>query len=166
MKNRTLPIVLIVSTFLLSACSNVEKIQHIEVFFIETSEKSDEGLFETTGYKKVNAITSIEEGKNYIKTDIKSIEDFYGTERNYIETEIIHSTSTLSGVTQALNNKNRKKKLQEPSTILISDEDVENNKLKNAEIEGATIEHFSLDTLTEEDKEKVKEHVLSFMNNF
>lgn len=153
---------LIVIIFLLSACGNVEKTQNIEVFFIETSEKSDEGLFGTTGYMKVNAISSIEEGKNYTKTDIKSIEDFYDTKGNYIETEITHSASTISKVTQVLNNKDRKKKLQEPSTILISDEDVENYKIKNTEIESVALEY----TLTEEEKEKVKEHVLSFMNNF
>lgn len=142
---------LIVIIFLLSACGNVEKIQNIEVFCIETA-----------GYMKVNAISSIEEGKNYIKTDIKSIEDFYDREGNYIETEITHSTSTISKVTQVLNDKNRKKKLQKPSTILISDEDVENYKLENSEIESMALEY----TLTEEERDKVKEHVLSFMNNF
>lgn len=38
-------ILLMVSIFLLSACSNVEKIQHIEVFVIETSEQNDNGFF-------------------------------------------------------------------------------------------------------------------------
>ncbi|WP_223702641.1 hypothetical protein [Sutcliffiella deserti] len=64
MKGNFLTICLfIVSIFLISACGNVEKVQHIEVFVTETSEQNDEGFYETTGYKKVNSITSIEEGK-------------------------------------------------------------------------------------------------------
>ncbi|MEC1716266.1 hypothetical protein [Schinkia azotoformans] len=140
---------LMISIFLLSACSNVEKVQHIEVFVTETSEQNDEGFFETTGYKKVNSITSIEEGKNHIKTDIKAIEDFYDTEGNYLRTEIIHSSFNKSNVTQAEDGENRKEELQEPSTVLIPNEN---------------IEQFKLDNVSKEDKEKVKEHVLSFMD--
>lgn len=140
---------LMISIFLLSACSNVEKVQHIEVFVTETSEQNDEGFFETTGYKKVNSITRIEEGKNHIKTDIKAIEDFYDTEGNYLRTEIIHSSFNKSNVTQAEDGENRKEELQEPSTVLIPDEN---------------IEQFKLNNISEEDKEKVKEHVLSFMD--
>ncbi len=140
---------LLLSIFLLSACSNVEKVQHIEVFVIETLEQNGEGFFETTGYKKVNSITSIEEGKNHIKTDIKAIEDFYDTEGNYLRTEIMHSSFNKSNVTQAEDGENRKEELQEPSTILIPDEN---------------IEQFKLDNMSKEDKEKVKEHVLSFMD--
>ncbi|WP_438313631.1 hypothetical protein [Sporosarcina sp. FA9] len=141
--------VLILSVFIFSACSNVEKVQHIEVFVTETSEQNNEVFFESTGYKKVNSITSIEEGKNHIKTDIKAIEDFYDTKGNYIRTEIIHSSFNKSNVTQAEDGENRKEELQEPSTILIPD--------KN-------FEQFKLDNMTNEEKEKVKEHVLSFMD--
>ncbi|UVI29230.1 hypothetical protein [Paenibacillus spongiae] len=137
--------------FLLSACSNMGKIQHIEVFVAEISERNDEGFFVTTGYKKVNAITTIEEGKNHIKTDIKAIEDFYNIEGNYIKTEIIHSNFSKSNVTLAEDGDSRKEVLQEPSTILIPDD---------------KIEHFQLENMTEEEKEKVKVHVLSFMDIF
>lgn len=140
---------LIVSIFLLNACSNVQKVQHIEVFVTETSEQNDEGFFETTGFKKVNSITSIEEGKNHVKTDIKAIEDIYDTDGKYIRTEIIHSNFNKSNVTQVEGGENRKEELQEPSTILIPDE---------------SIELFKLDNISKEDKEKVKEHVLSFMD--
>ena len=140
---------LIVSIFLLNACSNVQKVQHIEVFVTETSEQNDEGFFETTGFKRVNSITSIEEGKNHVKTDIKAIEDIYDTEGNYIRTEIIHSNFNKSNVTQVEDGENRKEELQEPSTILFPDE---------------SIELFKLDNISKEDKEKVKEHVLSFMD--
>jgi len=140
---------LIVSIFLLNACSNVQKVQHIEVFVTETSEQNDEGFFEKTGFKKVNSITSIEDGKNHVKTDIKAIEDIYDTDGNYIRTEIIHSNFNKSNVTQVEDGENRKEELQEPSTILIPDE---------------SIELFKLDNISKEDKEKVKEHVLSLMD--
>ncbi|WP_243458019.1 hypothetical protein [Sporosarcina sp. Te-1] len=153
---------LILSVFLMSACSDVEKIQHIEVFFIETFEERENGLFEKSGYVRVNAITSSEEGKNYIKTDSKTIEDFYDLQGNYLNTEVKHITSTISKVTQTGKTKSRNKQFQEPSTILISDEDVENYKAKNSE----SIEYFSLKSMTEEEKETVKKHVLSLTRNF
>ncbi|MBB4825028.1 hypothetical protein HNO89_002254 [Sporosarcina luteola] len=150
---------LILSVFLLSACSDVEKVQHIEVFFMETS---DDDSFEKNGYIKVNAITSIEEGKNYTKTDSKSIEDFYDLQGNYMNTEVTHTTSTISKVTQNGKTKNRNKQLQEPATLLISDDDVESFKGKNT----APIEFFSLDSMTDEEKEIVKKHVLSLTKDF
>ncbi|WP_404446403.1 hypothetical protein LG307_21380 [Sutcliffiella horikoshii] len=140
---------LIVSIFLLTACSSVEKVQHIEVFVAETSEQDDEGFFITTGYKKVNSITSIEEGKHHIKTDIKSIEDFYDKEGNYLRTEIIHSTFNKTYVTQKEDAVNLKEEIKKPSTILIPDENIELFKLENK---------------TKGEEEKVKEHVLSFMD--
>jgi hypothetical protein len=135
--------------FVLSACSNVEKIQHVEVFITETSEKNVDGFFITNGYKKVNAITTLEEGKNLIKTDIKAIEDFYDKEGNYIKTEIIHSNYYKSKVTLSEKGDNRKESLQKPSTILMPD--------------GVT-KHFKLENMTEKEKEQVKGHVLSFMD--
>lgn len=135
--------------FLLSACSNVEKVQHIEVFVAEILEQNDKGFSVKTGYKKVNAITTIEEGRNHIKTDIKAIEDFYDTEGNYLKTEIIHSNFNKSYVTLADDGDNRKGVLQEPSTILIPDDN---------------IEHFRLENITEQERKKVNDHVLSFMD--
>jgi hypothetical protein len=125
---------------LLNACNNVETIQHIEVFVVETSQQ---------GFKKVNAITSIEEGKNYMKTDIKAIEDFYDMEGNYIKTEIIHSTGNKTYVSPAIEGDTRKEELQEPSTILIPDE---------------VIKSFKIDNLTKDEEVKVKKHILSFMD--
>ncbi|MGD7052806.1 hypothetical protein [Sutcliffiella horikoshii] len=140
---------LIVSILLLNACSKVEEVQHISVFVSETSEQDDEGFFVTTGYKKVNSITIIEESKHHVKTVIKSIEDFYDIEGNYLKTEIIHSTFNKSYVTQKEDAESLKEEIQKPSTILIPDEN---------------IELFKLDNKTKEVEEKVKEHVLSFMD--
>lgn len=139
----------IISIYLLSACSNTEKYQHIEVFAIETSEQNNEGFFEKTGYKQINVITTIEEGKNHVKTDIKAVEDFYDIDGKYIKTEILHYTYEKSKVTLVEKCEDKKVELQEPSTILIPE---------------TNIDYFQLDNMTDEEKEKVKEHVLSFMD--
>lgn len=139
----------LISIYLLSACSTAEKYQHIEVFVIETSEQNNEGYFEKTGYKKINSITTIEEGKNHIKTDIKAIEDFYDIDGKYIKTEILHYTYEKSKVTLVEKGEDKKVELQEPSTILIPE---------------TNVEYFQLENMTDEVKEKVKEHVLSFMD--
>ncbi len=108
-------------------------------------EKNNEDMFETSGYKKVNAITytgEINEVQKQGENDIKSIEDFYDVEGNYVKTEITHVT--FNGESE----EEHKGEIQEPSTILISDEDIED---------------FELDNLSEEEQEKVKEHVLSIV---
>ena len=135
--------------FLLSACGNVERVEHIEVYMAETTEQNDDGLHEITGYKKVNAITTIEEDKKYVKTDIKAIEDFYDTEGKYIKTEIIHSTFNKSHITQVEEGENRREDFHEPSTILLQKDDLKT---------------YQLDNLSEGEEEEVKEHVLSFMD--
>lgn len=140
---------LIVSVFILSACGNVETVQHVEVYMIETLEENDEGIYETTGYKKVNAITSIEESENHVETDIKAIEDFYDINGNYMRTEIIHSKFDESSITQAEDSEERRAEIQDPSTILIPDE---------------SMEHFDSEDMTKEVEDKVEEHVLSFMD--
>jgi len=137
------------SILLLTSCSNAEEVQHIEVYVTETSEKNDEGRWEKTGYKKINSISTVEKGENYINTDIKAIEDYYDTDGNYIKTEVIHSTFEKSEVTKAESGEDRKEELQEPSTILIPNDPQE---------------HFQLEDMTEEDKERVKEHVLSYID--
>ena len=139
----------LVSVFTLGACTNVEKTQHIEVYVIETLEENDKGFSEITGYKKVNAITITETSENHVETDIKAIEDFYDTEGNYIRTKIIHSRFDKSHITKAEDSEERKEVIQEPSTILTPVE---------------SIEHFELKDMTKEEEEKVKEHVLSFMD--
>jgi hypothetical protein len=139
--------------FLLFACSGVEKYEYIEVFVVETMEENKAGLYpglyETTGYKKVNAITYMEEGKSYIKTDDKSIEDFYDTKGNFIKSEITHSNFTTSYITNVVRGDNLKEELQKPSTILLPDD-----------YNG----HSKSEDMTKEEKEQVKNHVLSFTN--
>lgn len=135
--------------FLLNACGNVEKVEHIEVYMAETMEQNDKGFHEITGYKKVNAITTIEDSKNYVKTDIKAIEDFYDTAGKYIKTEIIHSTFNKYHITLVEEGENRREELQEQSTMLLPKDSWGN---------------FQLDNLTKQQEEKVKEHVLSFMD--
>src|SRR5690606_6865098 len=130
----------------LQACTSVEKVQHVEAVVTETIEQNAKGFFESTGYKKVNSITTIEEAKNYIKTDLKAIEDYYDPEGNYKRTEVIHTTFKKSNITQAVDSENRKEELLQPSTILLPDLTT------------------PLDDITAEEKEKIKEHVLSFVD--
>ena len=136
---------------LLGACNDVQKGQHVEVYTIETLEQNDEGIWEKDGYKKVNVINSSEESDKQIKTDIKAIEDYYDLKGNYIRTEVIYSYYNKSLVTLYEEGDERKKELSEPSTILIPDDN---------------LEHFSLDDLTKEEKKRVKEHILSYMDLF
>jgi hypothetical protein len=146
-----LKICLYTVTFLLiGACSQTEKYETIEVLVIEifNDNQNDKGIFETTGYKIVNAITIMEEGKTHIKSDIKSIEDFYDMEGNYIRTEIRHSYANKSKMLMTEEGINLKEELQEPSTILISPDNAKNFKLKN---------------MTQEEKAQVKEHVFAYV---
>ena len=135
---------------LLTSCSNAEEVQHIEVYVTETSEKNEEGRWENSGYKKINSISTVVKGENHINTNIKAIEDYYDKDGNYIKTKVIHSTFEKSEVTKAETGQDQKEELQEPSTILIPDDPQE---------------HFQLENMTEEEKEKVKEHVLSYVDN-
>ncbi|OCT13357.1 hypothetical protein A8709_03650 [Paenibacillus pectinilyticus] len=144
-------ICLFVFTFLLvSACSQTEKHETIEVFAIETFDdhQNDKGFFERTGYKIVNAITTMEEGKTNVKSDMKSVEDFYDMEGSYVQTEIIHSYSNKSKLLLTEEGNTHKDKLQQPSTILLSPDNFKNLKLNN---------------LTQEEKDQVKEHLLAIM---
>ncbi|WP_169086620.1 hypothetical protein [Paenibacillus sp. PL91] len=134
---------------LVSACSEAVKIEQIEAFAIETLEENEEGIHERTGYKKSNSISHIVEGKNFIRSEIKSIEDFYDKEGNYIKTEIIHSKGGRTHVTEVEDGDTRKKELHEPSTILIPDEN---------------IERFRSYKLNDDEKQQVKAHVLAFMD--
>lgn len=135
--------------FLLSACNNFEKNQHIEVFVIQTTEENNGEYSEKSGYKKVNSITSVKKGVDYIKTDIKTIEDFYDMKGDYISTEITHTKVNKYNNDQAEYSENRNKKIYEPSTILIANKNLEN---------------FNLENMTKEDEKKVKEHVLSLVD--
>jgi len=142
--------VFMLTILLISGCEKNERYETIEVFGIETlaDEQNDEGIFDETGYKLVNAITIIEEGKTYIKTDVKSIEDYYDMEGNYIETEITHSYYSRSKMLLTEDGNTVKAKLQEPSTMLTSPDNAG---------------HFKSIHMTQEEKDKVKKHVLAFM---
>lgn len=129
----------ILAFLLLNACGNVVTIEHIEVYVEEIPRQ---------GFKKVNAVTTLQEGEKFLRGNTKSVEDFYDMDGNYIKTEIIHSTGNKTYISPAIDGDVRKKELQEPSTILIPDEDIQN---------------FKID-LTTDEKEQVKKHVLSFMD--
>lgn len=134
----------------MSACGQTEKHETIEVFVVETfdDKQNDQGMYETTGFKVVNAITSIEEGKTHLKADVKAIEDFYDLDGLYIQTEIIHSYTNKSKMLLTEEGNTLKEELQEPSTILITPDNAKHYKTKD---------------MTTEEKAQVKEHVLALM---
>lgn len=117
-----------------------------EAFIIETMEQNDEGMFVKTGYKKVNAITIVEEGKHHLNTEVKVIEDHYDLKGDYLKTELIYSKSDKSKLLYTEDGNEQKETLQEPSTILVPDELEESRSIK----------------LTEEEQLRVKEHVEAY----
>lgn len=148
---RVAKICLFMFTFLLiSACSQAEKYETIEVYALETLQdiQNDQGLYVKTGYKIVNAITTVEESKTHLKSDMKSIEDYYDQNGMYIQTEIIHTYANKSKLLLTEEGNTQKAKLQEPSTILISPNHANN---------------FKLNDMSQEEKNQVKEHVLAYM---
>ncbi|WP_258234998.1 hypothetical protein [Paenibacillus agaridevorans] len=146
MKFKKLFTIVIMAMFILSlsACGRTEKVKHIEAFVIETSEKNDEGYFETSGYKKVNSVTVIEEGEKHIRTEIRMIEDIFDIEGNYMKTEAIYSKAYQSNLSFTDEGFEHREELVKPSTILIPDE---------------KWERFKMQDLTEEQQSAVEEHV-------
>lgn len=61
MKSYSKYILLILSlNIMLTACSETEVTEHIEVFVSESLEANEEGMFERKGYEKINSITTTE----------------------------------------------------------------------------------------------------------
>jgi hypothetical protein len=140
--------VLFMTIILLSACGQAKQVQHIEAFGIETMEQNAEGLYERVGYKKVNAITTTKEDKNYLKVDMKTVEDYYDMKGIYLKTVVTHSQGYKSNVLDTKDGFNRVEELQEPSTVLVPDEDAE---------------QFRGDNLSSDQIEQVKNQVQSLM---
>ncbi|WP_246939448.1 hypothetical protein [Bacillus pinisoli] len=97
---------------MLSACANVDTKQDVEVFMAITFEEKEEGFGEQTGYKKVNAITTIEKSNHHLETDLKTIEDYYDLEGNYLKTTILHSQYNKSYVIHAKEGDDVRKKFK------------------------------------------------------
>ncbi|EMT51489.1 hypothetical protein I532_16233 [Brevibacillus borstelensis AK1] len=67
-----------------------ETITTVEAYSIETlsDTPNDEGLYEKTGYKNVNAITEVIQNGDRIVTKMYKVEDIYDIDENYINTVI------------------------------------------------------------------------------
>ncbi|WP_168119998.1 hypothetical protein [Paenibacillus sp. HB172176] len=142
--------IVLVLMLLSTACGSVERTEHIESFTIENSEKQDNGMFEVTGYKKVNSVSLIEESDNHMESDVKMVEDYYNSDGIFLKSIFTYGHGTLSKLTRATDSDEQKLELSEPSTILAPD--LEGDNFKGVE-------------LTAEEKVRVKEHVLSFMED-
>ncbi|MFC4104164.1 hypothetical protein [Paenibacillus xanthanilyticus] len=145
------PLALFLAALLvLSACgSGTKHVEHVEVFIVETLEQNEAGFYEAIGFKKVNAVTTIEEGKNHVKTDTKTIEDYYDTAGRHMKTEIVHSSLHKSHVTLAEDKDHRTATLEEPAAILLPD---------------GESGPFKMNKMTEAEKTKVRAHVQSFID--
>ncbi|MGO4180037.1 hypothetical protein AB4Z17_02560 [Paenibacillus sp. TAF43_2] len=135
---------------LLSACSNTVKVEHVEAFSIEIfSEKNKDGFYEQAGFKKVNSITALAENKNYTSSEIKMVVDYYDLDGKYVKSEIVHSKFSKSHITMVEDGDDRKKELQEPSTIIIPDDNLQN---------------FRSSALSDDEKKQIKQHVLNLLD--
>lgn len=134
--------------FLLGACTQAEEVQHVEAFGIEVMEQNAEGLYEPAGFKKVNSIITTKKDRNYMRVELKSVEDFYDTGGKYIKTVVTHEQGYKSNVLDTKDGFHRTEELHEPSTILIPDEDAEN---------------FRGDQFSSDELGQLKKHVQSFM---
>ncbi|MGG1635274.1 hypothetical protein [Paenibacillus sp. NRS-1760] len=142
----------VISAFvvLLSACSNTVKVEHIEAFSIEISEENKDGFYEQTGFKKVNSITAFAENKNYLSSETKMVVDYYDLDGKYVKSEIVHTKFSKSHITMSEDGDNRKKELQEPSTIIIPDDNLQN---------------FRSSALSDDEKKQIKQHVLNLIDS-
>lgn len=142
--------ILLVIAVVVSGCGSKEEFMHIEAFVVEVLEEDAEGMFVKTGAKKSNAITTIEEGKNYIKTNVQVLEDYYDMDGKYMKTEILYSDFTKSLLTGGEHGENKNEQRDVPATILIPDEELRFTKTMK---------------LTETEQRQVKEHVESLIND-
>ncbi|MFS0577387.1 hypothetical protein AB1K83_17370 [Sporosarcina sp. 179-K 3D1 HS] len=140
---------LLISLLLLGACSKNEVFEHIEVFSIETMDESEDPVIPYTlsGHKNTNSITYTREWRDKVKFEVSAIEDYYDTDGNYIKTVVFHSSGEHKKLHNQISGDKEEEELNEPSTILLSPE------YKQTSLE-----------LTEEEKERVKRHVESYVD--
>jgi hypothetical protein len=62
-----------------ASAEEAKTLKTVETFEVKelSKEVNEKGQYEEIGFKKVNSITEVSEGKNFIKTKITAVEDFY-----------------------------------------------------------------------------------------
>lgn len=101
----------------------------VEAFTIETLEEVNEkGLYDPTGYKDVNAITTIVMYPDRIETLLETVEDFYNLDGEYINT-IVGSQRYINDYNTGKAKSTEKKKiLNSPTAIKATNESTNSKK--------------------------------------
>lgn len=148
--------IILTSLFLLISCQaeknnqeNIEK-ETIESFTVEESELNSEGIYVPIGYKKVNAITYVKDNKHVIKTHVRTIEDFYDLEENFVKTIITNSYYEKLKINHSETSYNKNHEVSGPLTIHAPDK---NDK-------------SSIAKLNSEELEEVRNHVVTIIENY
>ncbi|MFJ7935058.1 membrane lipoprotein lipid attachment site-containing protein [Sporosarcina sp. NPDC096371] len=136
---------------LLASCSEAEVVEHVEAFTIETMSDTPDssGLYVKVGYHRVNSVSFLKEWGDKVQGETSSIEDFYNLDGDYVSTRVTYSYGEALKRHNLLDGKNEYIELTEPTTILAP------------AMSSGVIETKSL---SEEEKEKVKAHVLKYVD--
>jgi hypothetical protein len=91
----------------------------VETFEVQelSHEVNDEGLYEEIGSKKVNSITEVTEGKNFIKTKITAVEDFYNLDGEFEKSVFKIEEFNNNYTTGKAKHKVKVKEYDSPQTI-------------------------------------------------
>jgi hypothetical protein len=126
----------------------------VESFEMEvlSTEVNDENLYEVTGSKKVNSITEITEGSDFIKTKIISLEDFYDLEGEYIKTVLKIEEFSNNFSNGKAKHKIKEKEFNQPKTI--------HTLSKKTKIKGAEIKD-----ITEDEEKELENYLMNLVHN-
>jgi hypothetical protein len=130
----------------------------IEVFIIETfsKDKNENGLYERTGFKKVNSSTQIKSSYEGlpIQISVSYIEDYYDEEANYIST-LVKSTEITNDFDEGTAKiKGKEKTYNEPSTFLT-----------NIDIDHKNITYKKINLQNESQEDRVKFNISSYLSD-
>lgn len=158
-----LTFVLVSHTISYAETSNDTTNKTVETFTIETysDTKNEQGIYELTGYKEVNSITSITKSIDTISTKIESIEDYYDINGEFIETIVYKSEFENNLLTGKAKSKDSREISKNPLVVKNSSESiVEDNVIKHVkklkdkpykDVQGFTLKQI------EEIKEKARD---------
>lgn len=93
-----------------------EQITNVENYTIETlsDEVNEEGMYVETGYKNVNAITEVTKDGDRILTTMKSVEDYYDTNGNFLRSVVLENVAQNDYQTGKAKFKENKREAKSP----------------------------------------------------
>ncbi len=117
----------------------------IEAFMTETVEQIA-GVYETTGYKKVNAITTVKETKHVLYTRVQAIEDYFDDEGTYLKTVVMDEWAEKAKLLRTTDGNTASTEMKGPLTIHLPDARSE----------------MSIKNLSEQEQAETKAHILEW----